>query len=492
MKLNKVIEKYNKLDSSLSSSSVKVNHEVIAFQNDEPFIDRASSAIDAILAVANGSRAKLKTTEGKKALANLAKIFTDRFNIQFAVDCDDTECNAYSVCFSPIMDMYLRNTQFNNISGTLDNIEKFKKRNPDSYSNVTEKDVDMSKVKGLYDYWDNYANITTINLFKSIKDSKFELDLKNARVKSGKNLLGYIAADFIGFPSKGCTSREILAILLHEVGHAFNELERVYMVYNNVFILQDVLVEEYAKKNKTPADVLKIFYSKTDLEQDKDKPSTIAGVILAANKSIIRGIDSGRVTGYDLSNHEQLADEFAARFGLGAEIISAFEKSDYLTGFDERSAISEGAVIAIGSSIATTLYASVAVVAGFSVFAVITLLVSLIVMWLGMDSILNINKNGTVYDTIERRMQRLRNTTVRRLTGIDDPKARDHMLAQIEYLDNKLAEMKKIKSNNWALKIVNAIGKLDTLAYQERELNDLIDNMFANDLHVANTMWNKK
>ena len=48
MKLNKVIEKYNKLDSSLSSSSVKVNHEVIAFQNDEPFIDRACSAIDAI------------------------------------------------------------------------------------------------------------------------------------------------------------------------------------------------------------------------------------------------------------------------------------------------------------------------------------------------------------------------------------------------------------------------------------------------------------
>lgn len=193
MKLNKVIEKYNKLDSSLSSSSVKVNHEVIAFQNDEPFIDRASSAIDAILAVANGSRAKLKTTEGKKALAELSKIFTDRFNIQFAIECDDEECNGYSVCFSPIMDQYLRNTQFMNISGTLDNIEKFKKKSPDSYSNVTEKDVDMSKVKGLYDYWDNYANITTINLFKSIKDSKFELDLKNARVKSGKNLLGYIA-----------------------------------------------------------------------------------------------------------------------------------------------------------------------------------------------------------------------------------------------------------------------------------------------------------
>ena len=113
-------------------------------------------------------------------------------------------------------------------------------------------------------------------------------------------------------------------------------------------------------------------------------------------------------------------------------------------------------------------------------------------MWLGIDNILNINKNGTVYDTIDRRMQRLRNTTVRRLSTIDDPKARDHMLAQIEYLDTKLAEMKKIKSSNWAIKIVNGIGKLDTLAYQERELNDLIDNMFANDLHVASTMWNKK
>lgn len=492
MKLNKVIEKYNKLDSSLSSSSVKVNHEVIAFQNDEPFIDRACSAIDAILAVANGSRAKLKTTEGKKALANLAKVFTDRFNIQFAVDCDDNECNAYSVCFSPIMDMYLRNTQFNNISGTLDNIEKFKKRNPDSYSNVTEKDVDMSKVKGLEDYWNNYANITTINLFKSIKDSKFELDLKNARVKSGKNLLGYIAADFIGFPSKGCTSREILAILLHEVGHAFNELERVYMVYNNVFILQDVLVEEYAKKNKTPADVLKIFYSKTDLEQDKDKPSTIAGVILAANKSIVRGINSGRVTGYDLSNHEQLADEFAARFGLGAEIISAFEKSDYLTGVDERSMIAEGSLGAIAMGLGLTAYGIIAAAIGVIGFAVISLLPAVLLLWLGSSSILNINKNGTVYDTIERRIQRLRNTTVRRMVSVTDNSAKDHMLSQVEYLDAQLAEIKKLKANNLALKIVNAIGKLDTLAYQERELNDLIDNMFANDLHVASTMWNKK
>lgn len=492
MKLNKVIEKYNKLDSSLSSSSVKVNHEVIAFQNDEPFIDRACSAIDAILAVANGSRAKLKTKEGKKALANLAKVFTDRFNIQFAVDCDDNECNAYSVCFSPIMDMYLRNTQFNNISGTLDNIEKFKKRNPDSYSNVTEKDVDMSKVKGLEDYWNNYANITTINLFKSIKDSKFELDLKNARVKSGKNLLGYIAADFIGFPSKGCTSREILAILLHEVGHAFNELERVYMVYNNVFILQDVLVEEYAKKNKTPADVLKIFYSKTDLEQDKDKPSTIAGVILAANKSIIRGMNSGRVTGYDLSNHEQLADEFAARFGLGAEIISAFEKSDYLTGVDERSMIAEGSLGAIAMGLGLTAYGIIAAAIGVIGFAMISLLPAILLLWLGSSSILNINKNGTVYDTIERRIQRLRNTTVRRMVSVTDNSAKDHMLSQVEYLDAQLAEIKKLKANSLALKIVNAIGKLDTLAYQERELNDLIDNMFANDLHVASTMWNKK
>lgn len=492
MKLNKVIEKYNKLDSSLSSSSVKVNHEVIAFQNDEPFIDRACSTIDAILAVANGSRAKLKTTEGKKALANLAKVFTDRFNIQFAVDCDDNECNAYSVCFSPIMDMYLRNTQFNNISGTLDNIEKFKKRNPDSYSNVTEKDVDMSKVKGLEDYWNNYANITTINLFKSIKDSKFELDLKNARVKSGKNLLGYIAADFIGFPSKGCTSREILAILLHEVGHAFNELERVYMVYNNVFILQDVLAEEYAKKNKTPADVLKIFYSKTDLEQDKDKPSTIAGVILAANKSIVRGIDSGRVTGYDLSNHEQLADEFAARFGLGAEIISAFEKSDYLTGVDERSMIAEGSLGAIAMGLGLTAYGIIAATIGVIGFAIISLLPAILLLWLGSSSILNINKNGTVYDTIERRIQRLRNTTVRRMVSVTDNSAKDHMVSQVEYLDAQLAEIKKLKANSLALKIVNAIGKLDTLAYQERELNDLIDNMFANDLHVASTMWNKK
>lgn len=492
MKLNKVIEKYNKLDSSLSSSSVKVNHEVIAFQNDEPFIDRASSAIDAILAVANGSRAKLKTTEGKKALANLAKVFTDRFNIQFAVDCDDTECNAYSVCFSPIMDQYLRNTQFSNISGTLDNIEKFKKKSPDSYSNVTEKDVDMSKVKGLEDYWNNYANITTINLFKSIKDSKFELDLKNARVKSGKNLLGYIAADFIGFPSKGCTSREILAILLHEVGHAFNELERVYMVYNNVFILQDVLVEEYAKKNKTPADVLKIFYSKTDLEQDKDKPSTIAGVILAANKSIIRGIDSGRVTDYDLSNHEQLADEFAARFGLGAEIISAFEKSDYLTGVDERSMIAEGSLGAIAMGLGLTAYGIIAAAIGVIGFAVISLLPAILLLWLGSSSIININKNGTVYDTIERRIQRLRNTTVRRMVSVTDNNAKDHMLSQVDYLDAQLAEIKKLKANSLALKIVNAIGKLDTLAYQERELNDLIDNMFANDLHVASTMWNKK
>lgn len=492
MKLNKVIEKYNKLDSSLSSSSVKVNHEVIAFQNDEPFIDRASSAIDAILAVANGSRAKLKTTEGKKALANLAKVFTDRFNIQFAVDCDDTECNAYSVCFSPIMDQYLRNTQFSNISGTLDNIEKFKKKSPDSYTNVTEKDVDMTKVKGLYDYWNNYANITTINLFKSIKDSKFELDLKNAKVKSGKNLLGYIAADFIGFPSKGCTSREILAILLHEVGHAFNELERVYMVYNNVFILQDVLVEEYAKKNKTPADVLKIFYSKTDLEQDKDKPSTIAGVILAANKSIIRGIDSGRVTDYDLSNHEQLADEFAARFGLGAEIISAFEKSDYLTGADERSMIAKGSLGAIAMGLGLTAYGIIAATIGVIGFAVISLLPAILLLWLGGSSILNINKNGTVYDTIERRIQRLRNTTVRRMVSVTDNSAKDHMLSQVEYLDAQLAEIKKLKANSLALKIVNAIGKLDTLAYQERELNDLIDNMFANDLHVASTMWNKK
>ena len=78
------------------------------------------------------------------------------------------------------------------------------------------------------------------------------------------------------------------------------------------------------------------------------------------------------------------------------------------------------------------------------------------------------------------------------MVSVTDNSAKDHMLSQVEYLDAQLAEIKKLKANNLALKIVNAIGKLDTLAYQERELNDLIDNMFANDLHVASTMWNKK
>jgi len=136
--------------------------------------------------------------------------------------------------------------------------------------------------------------------------------------------------------------------------------------------------------------------------------------------------------------------------------------------------------------------AFIAAAVGVIGFAVISLLPAILLLWLGSSSILNINKNGTVYDTIERRIQRLRNTTVRRMVSVTDNSAKDHMLSQVDYLDTQLAEIKKLKANSLALKIVNAIGKLDTLAYQERELNDLIDNMFANDLHVASTMWSKK
>lgn len=497
MSLKNTVSKIKK-EEVLRVEQDKLNQEMIAYQNDKPFIDAAAKCIEDIVAVCGTVNSNLSSKEGLKAIKAFEDLLTKRFGIRFIVG-NNTINNAWCIPNCRAIDS--AGGHWIDFRKTFDRYEKI--ANSDEWKKAVEKDIniDEQNVRDVKSMWEamtggNYvkqlSDLSYYNFLDKVAKDGYTMDLKNAKIiNPNKNQFFYINVDFYTFSAVNkMTSLELLGIIMHEIGHGWSELERTYLVYNNIFMLNDIIQEEYAKKNKTATEAIKIFYKKSQLSEPNKIPKGITEVVIQATGEIMRGSNVANDTNQGLSNHEQMADEFASRFGLGTYVITGLQKMGLEPKYDERQ-INVMERITQWGSISLTVGGAL-LQSGIGTMLVGGALPLLIGGLFFYSALRSFYSKGTIYDTMQRRYQRARNTTIRRLANITDPEVKKYILTQLE--DNAVIMAKVNEYYNRGLRglIAKWAQKANNVAYQEYALAHLIEDLNANEIHVASALWNTK
>lgn len=129
----------------------------------------------------------------------------------------------------------------------------------------------------------------------------------------------------------GLTNREVMAVHLHEQGHIFYPLAYSQELDYSNAILEDARKEILGAKKDKRDILLKTFQklgvgNKEELVDNLTSSNPAAftkGMLKVIGEATLQHQTSGK---YANTNFEALADNFASRFGLGQELVTALEK----------------------------------------------------------------------------------------------------------------------------------------------------------------------
>jgi hypothetical protein len=160
------------------------------------------------------------------------------------------------------------------------------------------------------------------------------IDLVNAKV--GGIFSQYKHPLFISFGLnlfiEKLTPGEVTAIILHELGHAFTYYEysdRIMTVNQVLANIAEELEKDTSKRDYTYIynqlkDKLEVDSKDIDRILESKDPSIISGILFTAVSNKI--IKESKVGKYEETASEQLADQFAARFGYGRQLVLGLDK----------------------------------------------------------------------------------------------------------------------------------------------------------------------
>lgn len=242
--------------------------------------------------------------EGMAFYKELADLIEERFGIKTRI-CLEEAPNAYMGCMHlPGLHAFDKELTWNEI--------------PSNYLALWIKyltDSDIRKFAKDYEKFKEQA-----------KKYNITIDLKNARIKGLPKDAGFITGfNAPGmFNTIGLTPEEALGVVTHEVGHAFTHLSVAYRDIINTTVLLNNFIENIEQKNRSSKDSLIFAYSavtKADVNKLKTiKKSEEVGV------AVLQEAIELNYSGYASIDSEQQADQFAGRFGLGADCVAGVEK----------------------------------------------------------------------------------------------------------------------------------------------------------------------
>ena len=460
-----------------------ISQEMIAYQNDPSFIKRACDGISVVVEASGKGNTNLARKDGKETLTQLEGIFQERFGVDFIFGFNDG-WGAFCIPFgSRVRFDYGDYVDYHTTYQELDKYLANEKNQAVVTGEVPKAKNDRDRYD-LYAYYKDGANASYFSFMEQVRKNGVELDLKNARfMNATKNMKFYVNVDWNGLKNNyGLTEKEILAVILHEIGHCWTHWEYCYKVFASVQVLNDVVREEYAKKNKTPVDTIKVFYNKTGLPETKSDAKDMATLTIKAYKDILRGSAIGLASNHSTTDSEQQADEFATRFGLGKEIVTALNKLapggwnryDYIG--DALTSMTLMCVVGI-LSVAMTAPAAALGLAGIS---------AMLLGFIGFESLgsLHDKSRWITYDDSYMRYKRVRNTMVRRLVWVEDKAVKNEILDNIDAVDKIYKQIElDTKSSIWK-KISDWICS-DKASFDAIKVDELLEAMSANEIHVA-------
>lgn len=127
------------------------------------------------------------------------------------------------------------------------------------------------------------------------------------------------------------TNREIIAVMLHELGHIFYPLAFIERIDRTNLIFEQA-VRDLKKGNADKRKILSAALSEINKKSaDRLANDVVSDNPIVATKAVMKILGEATLqhqsdATYTETNFEMLADNFAVRFGYGAELVTSLEK----------------------------------------------------------------------------------------------------------------------------------------------------------------------
>ena len=354
------------------------------------------------------------------------------------------------------------------------------------------------------DYFRDFGYAKSQEIFKDDLGKTFHGTVDVDNVVLGGDFTKYVATTYFNIGSMvraNLNKKEMVAILLHELGHNWYACEYTSRMDRANAILMDSI-------KTVSGDRQKITMVRTKLEKENIRISeeTLDGlaspnpVILTkaaftlASEICYSQMMSGK---YDETSFEQLADNFAIRFGYGPYLVTAFEKlypggvrMHYFFSFIMSMKQSFQVVRALIAAIMNIFTALNILAGGLSFMAIRYLLQSLAAIFsIIIFSIVTVNQSGeagrpATYDDLVHRYNRVRLQLVEAIKNRELPKAQAKFL--IEQFESISSLIKDVKPYRGLLDMLfNTFNPKDRRAKASIERQQAIESLFSNPLFVS-------
>ena len=473
-------------DKLIKDKDVRLATEIIAEQPNDYVIPALVEQFEKIIDLNNrfnfnSSLAYFRNKNVKKVMDRIDTLLLDRFGINFKHISGDGL--GYAVYPVPPKNN-------NNLDTTIEQqyteVEEFLE-----YSSGGNKDAGEVK-----DYYKDETSIlrnwykSMNNLEKVLNTKGVNIDLQKAKISGlPKEYSMFIIFDPYSLITKAnLTSRELVAVMLHEVGHGFTHLEYSYRTVRTTSVLIDSVQDSLIKKNKTFKDTIKIAYEEAldgNPNDIKDK-NTVTALIKLGDKYIRDSLYVNEAV-HSGTDSEQLADQFSGRFGMGSELSSALDKMDVLQ-------MHLGSIIVFMAPVIlmTTIYSILMVGTIVGGLALELFIMAVFVMTMIIQTFIEsaLTSGGTkredTYDSDKRRYQRIKNEMIRHIRNNKlDKKLSNKMLNDIAMLDKLINVAKdEYQSSSWSDKLFRLFSSNAKHNVKMKEIEETIEDLMENDLYT--------
>lgn len=339
--------------------------------------------------------------------------------------------------------------------------------------------------KTLKDFYVEESN-TTMKRLKEVKN-RSHIDLDKGRVSG--IFSEYETPIYMGYyalRSLRMTPREIAAILAHEVGHCLVAYEMAFRTVRTNQILAAASKAaaggdkgQYEYVLKTAEEVLDLKSGMFDeIKETKDQKTVMTVIMGKAERKTHDDSLMGNTT-YDITTFEALADNYAARLGLGKELVTGLEKLYREFGAAEFSS---------GARIATTM---------FDIYSVVSIIGSVIVMgsnpimgalylglnMLGLYARLDGRDHNNVYDKLTIRFKRVKEQIIQYLKDKSLPAADvKRSLESVAHIEKTIAQISEYKG--FLPAIFNMVDPASRAVNSARDIQQNLEAMVANDMYL--------
>ena len=333
-------------------------------------------------------------------------------------------------------------------------------------------------------------------LTEYLKSDSIYIDLRKAKVSNlPSDYLVYILADFhMLINIYKLNEFEMIAVLLHEMGHVFTHLEYSYRVANTTQVLVDTVKDVVMKQNNSTKENLRLVYeraTKTKVSPEFEKMNNMTAAIYVGKGIINRTISA---QDHSYTDSEQLADQFASKFGMGGYLVTALDK---LHGLDTPLTFMKSLWYVTQGEVYT--FVVIGVILGcFTMGArlpFIPLALALhatMLAWITLFRKSNASEEtlsvGMTYDDIKRRFARNKNELVRQLALAKLPKELETEIVNgIKTIEKSMAKVPDAH-NGIIDKFFLLVSDDKKFIVNSKRTEQVLEDIISNDVHIGRAL----